>query len=92
MEVLVECEIKRLFKIDGETILLWRAVQANAIADTAVLELRCAECHGPVTLRKRKGPDDPPDHVEHVRHEDSVGCRAGAAFDGTHRRSLTPVE
>jgi hypothetical protein len=89
---MVECEMKRLFKLDGVKSMRWIVRPVKGLAPSPPAgTLRCMHCHGAVRFRAQKLADGPVDHVDHTDREDSEGCEAGQHFKGTHRRSLSPV-
>lgn len=90
---MIDCEMKRLFKVDGVKTARWivrpvKGMATNPLPNT----LRCKHCLGPVRFYKQQFRDGPEDHVEHVHRVDSEGCEAGKHFKGgAHARSATPV-
>jgi hypothetical protein len=95
-EKIYECEVKVLFKRDGEKYTQWvvRSV-ADAILGGAT-EFRCKDCRGAVRLHGKHVAQGPAPHVEHKSREDSEYCPAGMYFrqnpGRTPRLSRTPVE
>jgi hypothetical protein len=95
-EQIYECEVKVLFKRDGEKYTKWvvRPV-ADAILAGAT-EFRCRDCHGAVRLHGKNVAHGPTPHVEHKSREDSEYCPAGIYFrqnpERIARLSQKPVE
>jgi hypothetical protein len=89
---MVECEMKRMFKVDGVKSPRWIVRAVKGMATTPLPgTMRCKHCQGPVRFYKQKFADGPVDHVEHVNRVDSEHCEAGQHFKGTHALSATPV-
>jgi hypothetical protein len=79
-EKIYECEVKKLFKVDG--VKEWRWVTRpvkDAIADGA-LEFRCKDCHGAVKLHRQHVAHGPAPHIEHKSKQDSEYCPLGFYF------------
>jgi hypothetical protein len=88
--IMVECEMRRVFKIAGVKSARWIVRPVQGITPTPN-SLRCMHCKGPVRFRKQKFADGPADHVDHVNRADSETCEAGQHFLGTHAESASPV-
>jgi hypothetical protein len=75
-----ECEVKRTFMRNGEKVRDWKRVPVtDALADKSS-DVRCAECHGAVTLHGRHVAHGPTSHAEHRSRQDSEYCPAGHYF------------
>jgi hypothetical protein len=91
-----ECEVKKLFKKDGNKEWRWvvRPVK-DAISD-GVTEFRCKDCHGAVKLLGKNVAHGPEPHVVHKSRQDSEYCPAGIYFRQNPgrepRMSLMPVK
>jgi len=90
-ERIYECEVKKQFLVETKRVWRWVQVPVSKVYDAAPEHVRCAYCHGAVKVYKRRVDDGPQDHVEHKSRSDSEGCQAGSYFQGTHRRSATPI-
>jgi hypothetical protein len=95
-EKIYECEVKILFKRDGEKYKKWvtRAVADALLAEAT--EFRCKDCFGAVKLHGKNVAHGPAPHVEHKLREDSEYCPAGMYFQQNPGRiprlSTSPVE
>ena len=88
-----ECEVRALFKVNGQREYRWVVKPVTTLATSgAQPDIRCMHCHGRIRVHKQHVEHGPTDHVEHLAHDDSVHCRAGHHFDGEHRLSVNPVE
>lgn len=88
-----ECEVKKLFKLNGVNTWQWKAVPVTSLGGTPKDGgIRCRHCHGRVRVHKQGVAHGPADHVEHLRRADSESCLGGHYFMGTHRSSDDPVE
>lgn len=95
-EKIFECEVKVLFKRDGEKYRKW---VVRTVADAILIdapEFRCKDCNGAVRLHGRNVSHGPAPHVEHKSREDSEYCPAGMYFlqnpGRIPRRSQNPIE
>jgi len=87
-----QCEVKRPFKMkNGTKQLRWVVRDVAGLPSGSHPDIRCMHCHGAVRVHRQQAEDGPADHVEHLSHQDSVGCQGGHFFAGTHRLSLNPV-
>jgi hypothetical protein len=95
-EKIYECEVKVLFKKDGEKYTEWRVRPVAEAILKGATEFRCKDCYGAVRLHKRHVEHGPAPHVEHKRREDSEFCPAGMYFrqhpGRMPRLSQNPVE
>ena len=92
-DLMVRCEHRRKFKIEGAYEWRWKEVAVSEIVGTALpADVRCLHCHGAVRLHRQQVEHGPQDHAEHRSHQDSEGCPGGHYFLGTHRMSSQPVE
>jgi len=95
-EKIYECEVKLLFKPNGEKFTQWQVRSvADAIA-SGVSVFRCKDCKGAVKLHGRNVTHGPAPHVEHKSRADSEYCPAGMYFrqnpGRVPRLSQNPVE
>ena len=97
-EKIFECEVKRRrVAAAGGYEPFWKLKSvAEALSDNDT-EFRCKDCRGAVKLHKKKAPNGPESHVEHLHRADSEYCPAGMYFqqatDGrTSRWSEKPIE
>lgn len=88
-DMMTNCEEKRLYKVEGKKVWRWIEVAVANITAEGANQVRCAQCHGDVKLRKLKG--EPHGHIEHRSRIDSENCRGGHHFLGDHRLSSSPV-
>ncbi len=89
---MTDCEMKKIFKVDGVKSARWIVRPVKGMDTTPESgTIRCKHCHGAVRFYKQKFLDGPVDHVEHISRADSEKCEAGAHFQGTHAKSVTPV-
>lgn len=87
-----ECEVKKLFRWEGQNHWEWKVVPVSSIGSTPKAGgIRCKHCHGAVRVHRQQVKHGPADHVEHLRHQDSVNCQGGHHFAGTHRMSDDPI-
>jgi len=97
-EKFFECEAKRRRRTDtGALQSFWKLKSVQESVEDEDKEHRCKDCHGRVKLFRRRLPNGPPSHVEHLTKEDSEYCVAGLHFrratDGrTPRMSEHPVK
>lgn len=92
MADMYECEVKTLFKKEGVKSWQWLVKPVSSLGSSPKSGgIRCKHCHGAVRVHKQQVAHGPNDHVEHLRHVDSVNCVGGHHFAGTHRMSDEPV-
>lgn len=91
-DLMYQCEYKKLFKMDGIKERRWDAREVKGLVGGEDPYIRCIHCHGAVRVHVQQAPDGQPDHVQHIRREDSENCKGGSYFKGTHRMSQFPVE
>lgn len=91
-ELMLKCEQRKLFKVDGGKIRKWVEVEASQLTSGEQPDIRCIHCHGKVRVHRQQVEHGPRDHVEHRSRQDSENCRGGHYFKGDHRMSLQPVE
>lgn len=88
-----ECEVKRPFiETGGNKTMKWVVKPVSSIGSTPNTGIRCMHCYGAVRVHKQQVEHGPRDHVEHLRHADSVDCRGGHQFAGTHNMSAERIE
>lgn len=77
-------------KPTGKRVMKWVDVE---VKDLKIGEdIRCAYCHGPVKIHRKRKATGPAEHVEHKDHKDTVMCKAGDNFVGPeHQMSLNQV-
>lgn len=90
-DLMLRCEQRRRFKIDGQIELRWKEVPVSEVVAGAEGDVRCLHCHGAIRIHRQQVDHGPQDHAEHRRRADSQGCRGGHYFEGTHRISAFPV-
>jgi hypothetical protein len=92
-DLMIRCELRKLYKIDGEYESRWKEVPVAEATGALPEDIRCMHCHGAVRIHKQRIALGPRDHVEHRTKEDSEGCRGGVYFQGEpHRMSSRPVK
>jgi hypothetical protein len=95
-EKIYECEVRKLFKIDGVKEWRWVARPVKDALSEGVTEFRCKECHGAVKLHGKNVEHGPAPHVEHKSKQDSEYCSLGIYFRRNPGReprlSLMPVK
>src|SRR6266700_647378 len=95
-EKIYECEVKKLFKVDGNKEWRWVARPVKDALSEGVSEFRCKDCHGAVKLHGKHVAHGPAPHVEHKSRQDSENRPAGFYFrqhpEREARLSLMPVE
>lgn len=89
-EKIYECEVRRLFIVDGKRVSKW--VRRNASDVNREDQIRCHSCRGKVRLHVKQELNGPRDHVEHTSRQDSEGCPLGYHYRGLSRPSHSPVE
>lgn len=90
-DLMLQCEQRREYLINGKHEWRWKQVSVSEVASGSK-DIRCRHCHGAVRVHRQKVAHGPQDHVEHLSHQDSTGCKGGIHFDGNHRKSLQPIE
>jgi len=93
-ELMAICERKTQFKNldNGEKYLKWKEVPVTSLSSGEQPHIRCAHCHGRVTVHKQQVEHGQYDHVQHLSRKDSENCKGGSYFKGEHKMSLCPVE
>jgi hypothetical protein len=90
-DLMLRCAQRREYLVNGKHEWRWKEVAVADAVDAGGEHIRCMHCHGSVRTHRQKVAHGPQDHVEHRSRQDSVGCRGGIYFDGSHRLSATPV-
>ena len=96
-EKLYECEVKRRrVRAGGGYEPFWKIKNLADALEDGDTEFRCKDCHGAVTLHRRRGLGIN-SHVEHKLKSDSEFCLSSSRFheatDGrTPRLSSMPVQ
>ncbi len=91
-DLMVRCERRTQYKIDGQYQWKWKEVAVSEMPATEPADLRCVHCHGAVRLHRQQVDHGPQDHVEHRSRQDSEGCPGGHYFLGIQRMSSNPIE
>lgn len=90
-DLMLRCEQRREYLIEGKHEWRWKEVPVAEAVDGPPNSIRCLHCHGAVRIHRQKVAHGPQDHVEHLSRQDSTGCMAGVHFDGSHRLSMQPL-
>jgi hypothetical protein len=87
-----ECQIRTWVKDPqtGKRVPAWVDISVAKARQLADVTVRCIECHGPIRLHAPGPHNVPRAHAEHRSR--FAGCSLGDCFDGTKRRSATPLE
>jgi hypothetical protein len=95
-EQIYECEIKKLFRRDGQNRWEWKVVPVREAIEAKTAEVRCKHCHGRVKLLDKHISKSPAPHAVHNSRQDSEHCIAGFYFrqhtGREPRLSLQPIE
>lgn len=78
MPLMTKCQIVRYFKV-GEnkpTIPMWKTVNVKYVLpfEPDKDEVRCANCHGSITLHYALENKIPVEHATHVNEKDALNC------------------
>ncbi len=96
-EKLYECDVKRRrVSSRGGYESFWKVKNVTEALVDGDTEFRCKECHGGVKLHRKRLPNAPAAHAEHLSRQDSEYCSMGMYFqqavDGREARlSESPV-
>jgi uncharacterized protein with PIN domain len=86
------CEVRADFQTTHGIETRWKMDRVELVADGK--EVRCAYCHGPVRIHRKRKVTGTVDHVEHKETRDAENCRGGHYFrqyNNQHQMSATPV-
>ncbi len=76
-----ECEVKRRRVASGGGYEpFWKVKSVDEALTDADTEFRCKSCGGAVKLHRKRVPNGPSSHVEHLHRADSEYCAAGMYF------------
>ena len=97
-EKIYECEVRRRRRSTNSTGYesFWKVKTVQEALEDNDTEFRCKDCHGAVKLFKKRVPNGPASHVEHIHKPDSEYCPGSIFFqqatDGREPRlSETPI-